>query len=161
MVVMCREPWWFCIENYDDVGTVLWKLMVSRQLQGVFRCASISRSDDRHWLTDWQTEWKLTVLYHLRSHHWDWDSSQSLKMECQSKWNVPQNGMSLNMECHSKWNVAQNGMSLKIECHLKRNVTQNGMSLKPKCHSKWNVTQNGMSHKIECHSKWNVTQNWM
>ena len=59
----------------------------------IFRCASISSSDDRDSLTHWQTDWKLAVLYHLSSHHWDRDTIQSLKMECHSKWNVTQNGM--------------------------------------------------------------------
>ena len=33
-------------------------------------------------------DWKLIFLYHLSSHHWDWDTSQSLKMEYHSKWNI-------------------------------------------------------------------------
>ena len=46
----------------------------------------------------------------------------SLKMECQLKWNVTQNGMQLKMDGHSKWNVTKNGVSLKMEvtqmdCH--------------------------------------------
>ena len=49
--------------------------------------------------------------------------------------------MSLKMECNSKWNVAQNdvtknGISLK-----------NGMSLKMECQHKWNSTQNNISLK--------------
>ena len=26
-----------------------------------------------YWLIDWERDWKLTVPYHLRLHHWDWD----------------------------------------------------------------------------------------
>ena len=62
----------------------------------------------------------------------------SLKMECNSKWNVTQDGMSLTKEFPMKWNVTENEMSLETECHSKWSVTKNAMSLK------FNVTQNGM-----------------
>ena len=39
----------------------------------VFRCDSISRSDDWSSLTHWLTEWKFTVLYHQSSHNLDWE----------------------------------------------------------------------------------------
>ena len=58
----------------------------------------------------------------------------SLKMEYHLKLNFTPNGISLTMkkslkvECQSKWNVTQNEMSLKMD------VTQNGMSLKMKSH---------------------------
>ena len=39
----------------------------------IFRYASISSSDDCHWLTHSLADWKLMVLHHLSSHHWDWD----------------------------------------------------------------------------------------
>ena len=110
-------------------------------------------------VTHSQTDWKLTVLYHLRCHYWDWDIILSLRMECHSKLNVTQNGMSLKKECHSEWNIAQNWMSLKMDRHSKWNVTQHVISLKMECHSKWNVTENEMSLKMECHSKWKVPQN--
>ena len=135
----------------------------------IFRCASISRSDDCDWLNDWLIDLPIG----------NWESLRSLRT-CHSKWNVTQNkmslktkchsnGMSLNMECHSKWNVTLNGMPLKVECHSRLEiespsdpselVTQNGMSLKIKCHSKQNVTLNGISLKMEFHLIWNVTQN--
>ena len=41
--------------------------------QFFFRCTSISRSDDCHWLTDRLTDWKFSVLYYLRSYHLYWD----------------------------------------------------------------------------------------
>ena len=83
-----------------------------RQLRvwDIFRCASISSSDDRDSLTDRFIDWKLTVPQIPQV-----PQISSLKMECHSKWNVTQNGMSLKVECHSKWNVTQNGMSLKME----------------------------------------------
>ena len=62
-----------------------------------------------------------------------------LKIECQLKWNVTQNGMLLKMECRSKWSVTKNGMSHKMECHSKRNVTKNEMSLKLECYSNSNL----------------------
>ena len=49
-------------------------------------------------------------------------------MEWHSKCNVIQNVMSLKIECQSKWNVTQE------EGHMKWNVTQNGMFLKTECH---------------------------
>ena len=59
---------------------------------------------------------------------------KSLKTECASKWNVPQNGMLLKMEFQSRWNVIKNGMSLIppqfSSLRLKHQpVTQNGISL--------------------------------
>ena len=42
----------------------------------------------------------------------------SLKMECDSKWNVTQNGMLLKIECDSNWNVTQNGVPLKFSLKL-------------------------------------------
>ena len=99
-------------------------------------------------LTGTQTDWKLTFLYHFSCHHWDWDTSQSLKIESHSKLIVTMNGMSLKRKCHSKWNITPNGMSLK------KNITQNRMSHKMDYHSKWNVTQTRISLNMECHSKW-------
>ena len=68
----------------------------------------------------------------------------SLKMECNSKKKVIENGMSLKKLCHSNWGPlditqltqkkTQNVMTLKIECHSNRNVTQNGTSSKMEYH---------------------------
>ena len=76
--------------------------------------------------------------------HFKWNVTLNDKL------NVIQRAMSLKIECHSKWYVPQNGMSLK------GNVTPNKMSLKMECtlnemSLKWNVTQNGMLPKMECH----------
>ena len=71
----------------------------------LFRCASISSSDDRHWLTDWLTDsladWKLTVPYYLSSHHWDWDCDWIDLID----WNV------------RNWNVTETEMSMKLKYH--------------------------------------------
>ena len=76
----------------------------------------------------------------------------SLKMECNSKWNVTQNGKK-----HLTWYVNKNRISLKMsfkmECQSKLNATQNEMSLKMEC------AENGISPKGKCQSKLNVTQN--
>ena len=55
------------------------------------------------------------------------------------------------MECNSTWNVTQNGIPLML------NAAQNRMSLKIKCHSKLNATQTGMPPKMDCISKSNFT----
>ena len=52
---------------------------------------------------------------------------------------------------HRNWNVTQNGMSLKMEGHSKWKVTQYRMSLKMECHLKFNATKNWISLKMECH----------
>ena len=75
-----------------------------------FRCASISSSDDRDWLTDSLTR-RLEIYSPIPPQF------SSLRLRQQPKWNVTHDGMSLKMECHSIWNVNQNGMSLKMECH--------------------------------------------
>ena len=67
----------------------------------------------------------------------------SLQMECNSKWNVTQNGMSLNMEGHSKLKL------IKIKYHSILNVTLNGTSLKMERHSNQNVTLIGISLILE------------
>ena len=74
------------LKKLDKVmGSSRWRVCYQRGLSSlVFRCASISSSDD----CDWNTDWNFTVIYHLRCHHWDWDIRQSLKMECHSKLNV-------------------------------------------------------------------------
>ena len=55
----------------------------------IFRCASISRSDDRYRLTNRLIDWKFTVPQIPQI-----PQISSLQMECHSK------GESLKMKCH-------------------------------------------------------------
>ena len=135
----------------------------------IFRCASISSSDDRDWLThsltDSLADWKLTVPYYLSSHHWDWDCDWIDLIDWNVRnWNVTETEMSLKLKCHWHWNVIKTEMSLKHQWNWK--VTETEMSLKLKCHWNWNDTKTKMLMKLKCnklklHWNWNVTETEM
>ena len=84
--------------HWAKISSTLWDSHAIWIVNGIFRCASISSSNDLHWLTDieignWQSYTTSVLIIEIET------------PASHSKWNITQNGMSLKMKCHSKWNV--------------------------------------------------------